>query len=214
MGQLGKRCQPDRVHDSRLSPSGFSVSGLKPSKKKIVNLITKGKYSSGKKKPDVFEEIEIETEYSKMIGAAPSVLQDVVPPPRPPSSRKRGQQYQNMTARVEELVSGVKVRTPETPEPAAKKGPPSRPPPPKAKPSRPPPPKKAGDVANTPAGPEHETVEPPAPSLVIDELADFFGTPIPVAQEPAKKSRNTKTFHERDYAGSEGRPSCSKEVER
>ncbi|XP_055353395.1 putative stoned B-like protein isoform X2 [Paramacrobiotus metropolitanus] len=73
-----------------------------------------------------------------------------------------------------------------------KKGPPSRPPPPKGKPSpaRPPPPSKKTETSvtsssPTPANLSHAQSAEPTAVSVSDELADFFGAPVPPPQ-PSK----------------------------
>lgn len=203
--------------------------------------MTKGKYSSGKKK-DVFAEME--ENYS-----GPPITPYAGPPTSPsvrhvntPVASEQWQEYQNLTSRVQETVGNARqkitpLQTPTTPtkevptlrenfrqnssnvddllvihnnitedEPVfpevPKKGAPSRPPPPKGKPGRPPPPKKMErpEVSQHPL-PDDQAIaqtttalaSPPPPANVLDELADFFSSPIPstAVQATEKKASSS-----------------------
>lgn len=105
------------------------LAGLKPSKKKVMNLITKGKYSSGKKK-DLFDDLEQSFQPGK---GGESESEE----PATPSAE--WQAYQNMTARVEQTMGAARqkitpLQTPSSPpsdnslHPSpARPAPPSRP---------------------------------------------------------------------------------------
>ncbi|GAV08632.1 hypothetical protein RvY_18296 [Ramazzottius varieornatus] len=105
------------------------AKGLKPSKKKVMNLITKGKYSSGKKK-DLFDDLEQSFQPGKG-GESESE--------EPAAHSAEWQAYQNMTARVEQTMGAARqkitpLHTPSSPpsdnslHPSpARPAPPSRP---------------------------------------------------------------------------------------